>query len=114
MIPIIDLANNINEIHEPWSPIEVGRVNDQVVRMVLFQGEYHWHKHSDQDELFYVIRGEISIQLKDHLTITLRIEQMVVIPQGVKHCSNSLEPSYILMFEPQTLCARCWSVLKNR
>jgi mannose-6-phosphate isomerase-like protein (cupin superfamily) len=103
MILKVDITEKIGEVHEPWSPTEVALVNDQVVRMVLFQGEYHWHKHSDQDELFYVVKGEVTIQLKDQTTITLREGQMAVVPRGVQHCPKSLKPSYVLMFEPVTL-----------
>jgi len=104
MIPIIDLEDKIKEIGgKPWSPVEVARVNDQVVRMALLEGEYHWHKHTSEDELFYVIRGEIVIQLKDQPNITLSEGQIAVVPKGIEHCPKSLEPSYVLMFEPSTL-----------
>lgn len=104
MIPIINLADKIKEIGgKPWSPIEVARINDQVVRMALLEGEYHWHKHKNEDELFYVIKGEIVIQLKDQPDITLSEGQMAVVPKGVLHCPKSLRPSYVLMFEPFVL-----------
>ena len=104
MIPIIDLEDKIKEIGgKLWSPVEVARVNDQVVRMALLEGEYHWHKHTSEDELFYVIRGGIVIQLKDQPNITLSEGQIAVVPKGIEHCPKSLEPSYVLMFEPSTL-----------
>ena len=104
MIPIIDLEDKIKEIGgKPWSPVEVARVNERVVRMALLEGEYHWHKHTSEDELFYVIRGEIVIQLKDQPNITLSEGQIAVVPKGIEHCPKSLEPSYVLMFEPSTL-----------
>lgn len=104
MIPIIDLEDKIKEIGgKSWSPIEVARINDQVVRMALLEGEYHWHKHKNEDELFYVIKGEIVIQLKNEPNITLSEGQMAVVPKGVEHCPKSLQPSYVLMFEPFVL-----------
>ena len=104
MIPIIKLEDKIKEIGgKPWSPVEVARINDQVIRMALLEGEYHWHKHTDEDELFYVIKGKIVIQLKDESNITLSEGQMAVVPKGVEHCPKSLEPSYVLMFEPFVL-----------
>lgn len=104
MIPIIKLEAKIKEIGgKPWSPVEVARINDQVVRMALLEGEYHWHKHTDEDELFYVIKGKIVIQLKDEPNITLNEGQMAVVPKGVEHCPKSLQPSYVLMFEPFVL-----------
>ena len=104
MIPIINLEDKIKEIGgKPWTPVEVARINDQVIRMALLEGEYHWHKHRNEDELFYVIKGEIIIQLKDVPNITLREGQMAVVPKGVEHCPKSLESSYVLMFEPFVL-----------
>ena len=88
---------------KPWSPIEVARVNDQVVRMALFDGEYPWHRHTAEDELFLVFRGSIVIRVKDRPDITLHEGEMAVMPRDVEHSPKSLEPSYVLMFEPQTL-----------
>ena len=94
MIPIINLKDKIREIGgKPWSPIEVARVNDQVIRMSLCRGEYHWHKHIDEDELFYVYKGSIIIQLKDKPNIALNEGEMAVVPKGTEHCPKSLETS---------------------
>jgi quercetin dioxygenase-like cupin family protein len=106
MISTINLEDKINELDKPWSPIEVARVNEQVVRMSLLEGEYHWHKHTNEDELFYVYKGSIVIQLKDQPDIALREGEMAVIPKGVEHRPRSAEPSYILVFEPAVLQSR--------
>ncbi len=104
MISIINLEDKIKEIGgKPWSPVDVVRVNDQVIRLALLKGEFHWHKHTNEDELFYVIKGEIVIQLKDQPDITLKEGQMAVIPKGVEHCPRSEESSYVLLFEPFVL-----------
>jgi len=106
MISVISLGNKIREIDQPWSPIEVARVNDQVVRMSFVKGKYHWHKHTNEDELFYVYKGKIVIQLKDQEDIPLQEGEMAVIPKGVEHCPKSIEPSYVLVFEPYVLKPR--------
>lgn len=107
MIPIINLEDKIKEIGgKSWAPVEIARINDQVIRMALLEGEYHWHKHKNEDELFYVIKGKIVIQLKDEPNITLSEGQMAVVPKGVVHCPKSLQPSYVLMFEPFVLKSR--------
>ncbi len=103
MIAAISLDERAEEINTPWSPVEIARVNDQVVRMALLQGEYHWHKHTSEDELFFVYRGRIVIQLKGQPDIELGEGEMAVVPKGVEHCPKSEEPSYILVFEPHTL-----------
>jgi mannose-6-phosphate isomerase-like protein (cupin superfamily) len=106
MICTINLDDKIAEIKRPWTPIEVARVNDQVVRMALMDGEFHWHKHTKEDELFYVYKGSIIIQLKDQPDIRLNEGEMAVIPKGVEHCPRSSEPSYNLLFEPAALSTR--------
>jgi len=106
MISTISLGDIIKKLNQPWSPVEVVRVNDQVVRMSLVKGEYHWHKHTSEDELFYVYKGRILIQLKDQNDIDLHEGEMVVIPKGVQHCPKSIEPSYVLVFEPSVLKSR--------
>ena len=106
MIPIVDLEEKIAAIAKPWSPIDVTYINDQVVRAAIFEGEYHWHKHDEEDELFYVHRGAIRIQVKDRDTIDLGEGQMCVIPMGVEHKPSSSEPSVVLLFEPSKLKSR--------
>jgi len=107
MIQAINLENKMNEISDKHcSPIDVARVNDQVVRMSYVDGEFHWHKHTNQDELFYILKGKLVIQLKEQPDITLSEGQMVVIPKGVEHCPKSIVPSYVLLFEPFVLQTR--------
>jgi mannose-6-phosphate isomerase-like protein (cupin superfamily) len=106
VIPVIDIESKRKKIDEPWSPIEVARVNDQVVRMALCLGEYHWHRHTDEDELFYVYRGNLKIKLREHPDITLHEGQLAVIPRGVEHRPVSDEPSYVILFEPHALKSR--------
>jgi quercetin dioxygenase-like cupin family protein len=106
MIPIVNLQKSMNAITETWSPVDIAVVNDQVVRMALIEGEYHWHKHTSEDELFYVLQGKIVIQVRDEPDIVLQDGEMAVIPKGVEHRPTSAGHSYILMFEPLALRSR--------
>lgn len=100
----IDLQAKIREINgRPWFPVEVVRVNDQVVRLALMEGEYHWHEHENEDELFYVIQGGLTIQLRNSENIDLVKGQMAVVPRGVEHCPKAENNTYVLMFEPAKL-----------
>ena len=104
MISHIELEKKMNDISgKHCSPVDIVHVNDQVVRMSYINGEFHWHKHSNQDELFYLLKGKIIIQLKNQNDIILSTGQMAVIPKGVEHCPKSVKPSYILLFEPFVL-----------
>jgi len=101
MISAINLKSKMDEITgRHCSPINVVQVNNQVIRLSYIDGEFHWHKHTDQDELFYILKGRIIIQLKDQPDITLSEGQIAVIPKGVEHCPKSIKPSYVLLFEP--------------
>ncbi len=102
-IPKIDIEAKCEEIGEPWSPVDLATVNDQVIRMALFHGEYHWHRHEGEDELFYVYRGEVRIEVKGYRDVELRSGEMAVIPRDVEHRPVSTGPSYVLMFEPLQL-----------
>ena len=104
MIPKVNLKDKIKEIGgRPWFPVDVARVNNQVVRLALYKGEYHWHKHDNEDEFFYVLQGRITIQMKDHPDLALCEGDMAVVPKGIEHCPKSGIESYVLMFEPYEL-----------
>ena len=106
MIQAINLRDSIKKLTKPWSPIELSRVNDQVVRLALFDGEYPWHKHANEDELFYVYSGRIVIRVRGHMEIELHAGEIAVVPKGVEHSPKSPEPSIVLMFEPEALKSR--------
>jgi mannose-6-phosphate isomerase-like protein (cupin superfamily) len=106
MVVPVNLREKAKEIDQTWSPVDVARVNDQVVRLAKIQGEFHWHKHTNEDELFYVLEGSIVVQLKDQADMVLSAGEMAVIPKGMEHCPKSEGVSYILMFEPYVLVTR--------
>lgn len=107
MISAINLKDFMDEISgHHCAPIDVARVNDYVVRLSYMDGIFHWHKHTDQDELFYVLKGELVIQLRDQPDITVSEGHMAMIPKGVEHCPKSDVPSFVLLFEPFVLQTR--------
>lgn len=98
----INFEEKIQSLHRPWSPVELVRVNDHVVRLAIFEGEYPkgFHAHG-YDELFFVYRGEIVIQRRGQSDLWLREGELGVIPRGIEHCPKSEGKSTVLMFEPQ-------------
>ncbi len=84
-----------------WSPIDVAYVNDWVLRAAAIKGEYHWHSHED-DELFFVYKGEIVIETEKG-PITLKEGEGAVIPKGTSHKPIAKQRALILMFEPVSL-----------
>ena len=97
---------NLNQISEkitkPWSPKNIETVNNYVIRMARFDGEYDWHRHDKEDEVFLVFKGKIKIQTKTG-DILLEESEGVKIPKGLEHCPVSLKPSIVLLFEPLEL-----------
>jgi mannose-6-phosphate isomerase-like protein (cupin superfamily) len=93
---------NLNEISEQFtevcSPKNIEIINNFVIRVAKFDGEYHWYKHNKQDELFLVFRGKIKIQTKTG-DIILGQGEGVKIPKGLEHCPVSIETSIVLLFE---------------
>ncbi|MBN2335548.1 cupin domain-containing protein [Candidatus Bathyarchaeota archaeon] len=106
MIPVIDVLEKAGEIKAPWSPVDAAHVNDQVIRLARFRGEYHWHRHTGEDELFYVVEGAIRIRIRDQPTIELGRGQLCVVPRGVEHRPESSGDSIVLLFEPSALKSR--------
>jgi mannose-6-phosphate isomerase-like protein (cupin superfamily) len=81
-----------------WYNQTLCQVNDSVVRLGVIEGEYHWHKHDEDDEFFYVIEGRLLIDLEDR-TVELAPRQGMVIPKGVRHRTRAPGRTVILMFE---------------
>jgi mannose-6-phosphate isomerase-like protein (cupin superfamily) len=87
-----------------WFNQTLCRVNDSLVRLGIFKGEFHWHKHDREDEFFYVVEGKLLIDFKDH-TIELEPKQGIVVPRGVKHRPRAIERTLVLMVEAATVTA---------
>lgn len=102
MLPLLNIDAKIRQLSKPWSPIELARVNDHVVHLALFEGEYPkgFHTH-EYDELFFVYKGEIIIQMRGQPDLRLREGELGVVPKGAEHCPKAIRPSYMLMFEPK-------------
>jgi mannose-6-phosphate isomerase-like protein (cupin superfamily) len=102
----IDLAPVVDAVEDQWYNQTLTRVNDSVVRLGVMQGEYHWHKHDDDDEFFYVVEGRFLIDLEpavDGVTpgrvVELLPRQGFTVPKGVVHRTRAPERSVILMVE---------------
>jgi len=99
MLVPIDFEAEFARLTDHWSPRVVGRVNDQYVKVAKLQGEFVWHAHADEDELFLVMRGRLVIQLEDG-EVTLGPGQAVVVPRGVRHNPMAAEECWVVLVEP--------------
>jgi mannose-6-phosphate isomerase-like protein (cupin superfamily) len=95
----LDLAEKLSLFSEHWSPKVVARLNDYEVKVVKLKGKFVWHTHEDTDELFLVIDGTLTIQLRDG-DVTLERGQLFVVPKGVEHCPIADGEVHALLIEP--------------
>jgi mannose-6-phosphate isomerase-like protein (cupin superfamily) len=101
-LELIDEKAIANAVPHKWWNQTLCQVNDSVVRLGVVQGEYHWHKHDNDDEFFYVVEGELLIDLEDR-TIALKPRQGTVIPKGVMHRPRAPQRTVMLMVETSTI-----------
>jgi mannose-6-phosphate isomerase-like protein (cupin superfamily) len=87
------------DAHEPWFNQTLTTVNDSVVRLGVLQGDFHWHKHDDEDEFFLVLSGQLLIDLRDRDTVSLDPLQGYTVPRGVEHRTRAPVRTTVLMFE---------------
>ncbi|HZW44518.1 MAG TPA: cupin domain-containing protein [Dermatophilaceae bacterium] len=95
----IDLAEKLSSFNDHWSPKVVARLNDYAIKVVQVQGEFVWHTHDDTDELFLVLDGELTIQLRDG-NVALRQGQLFVVPRGVAHCPIAAGEVHAILIGP--------------
>jgi mannose-6-phosphate isomerase-like protein (cupin superfamily) len=99
MLSLVDVEAQFARVTEYWSPKVIGRLNDQFVKIAKLKGEFVWHAHVGEDELFFVVRGRLRMQLEDG-EIELAPGQFLVVPRGVRHNPAADEECWIVLIEP--------------
>jgi mannose-6-phosphate isomerase-like protein (cupin superfamily) len=99
---VVSIRAALDSLTEHWSPKVVGRVNDQYVKVAKLLGEFVWHAHPDEDELFHVVYGTLVIQLEDRDDVTLEAGDVFVVPKGVRHNPIATEEVGIVLIETVT------------
>ena len=100
MIEKVNLEQKFALINEFWSPRIAGRVNDFEVKLAKLQGEFIWHQHDEEDELFLVVAGSLTIEVRDQRAIHLEAVEFVIIPRGVAHRPVAETECHVLLLEP--------------
>src|SRR4051794_35046931 len=98
-LQLIDVAAEAAE-HSSWFNQTLTTVNDSVVRLGVIEGDFHWHKHDDEDEFFLVLEGELVIEVEDSDAVRLRPHQGFTVPKGTMHKTSAPERTVIVMVEP--------------
>lgn len=98
----VNLAEKFALIGEYWRPKVVGELNDQEVKLVKFQGEFPWHHHEAEDEMFLAVKGNFRIEFRDK-TVELAPGEFVIVPRGVEHRPVAEREVEVLLFEPKNV-----------
>lgn len=101
MIDVVNLSQKLSLFHEHWSPRIVGELGEMHVKLAKLQGEFVWHQHEHEDELFLVLSGTLVIQLRDR-DLTIGEGEFVVIPKGVEHRPVAEREVHVLLLEPKS------------
>jgi len=101
MLEKVNLAEKFGLFEEYWSPKVVGDVNDFQVKLAKIQGEFEWHHHDEEDELFLVVKGRLRMRLRDG-DVLIEEGEFIVVPRGVEHLPVADEETHLLLFEPKT------------
>lgn len=97
----VSLSEKLGSFKEHWSPKIVGELNDSYVKLVKLKGEFVWHHHEAEDELFLVVKGRLMIKLRDR-DINLEEGEFVIIPRGVEHMPIADEEAHVVLLEPKS------------
>lgn len=101
MNEVIKLSEKFTLFNELWTPKILDEFNGQQIKIAKVKGDFVWHNHANEDELFLVIKGELSIELKEK-TISLKEGEFYIVPKGIEHRPFANEECHILLLEPST------------
>ena len=97
----INIQEKLSLFDDHWNPRIVGELNGQQVKLAKLKGEFVWHHHDEEDEMFYVLEGELKMEFRDK-TELVRPGEFIIVPKGVEHRPVAAEEVHIMLFEPAT------------
>ena len=99
---VLNIKSKFSRFNDQWSPKIIGQLNGQDVKLAKLEGEFVWHDHKDEDELFYIVKGTLIIEFRDK-TETLEEGEMIIVPRGVEHKPIAEKEVWVLLFEPSNI-----------
>ena len=96
----IKIKDKLNLINDHWNPRVIAELNEQQVKIVKVKGEFVWHDHKNEDELFYILKGKLIIEFRDK-KVEVNEGEIIVVPKGVEHRPIAKDEVSILLFEPK-------------
>jgi mannose-6-phosphate isomerase-like protein (cupin superfamily) len=98
----VNIDEKLSLFSEYWDPKIVGELNGQYVKLVKFKDEFVWHKHDNEDEMFYVLKGKFNMEYRDK-SVEINENEFVIVPRGVEHKPVAPEEVSVMLFEPKTI-----------
>jgi len=98
----VNLEQKLSLFKELWSPRIVGELNDQYVKVAKLKGEFIWHKHENEDEMFLVLHGSLRIKMQNNDDILLEEGEFFIVPRNTEHKTIAEEEVHVVVFEPKT------------
>ncbi len=95
----VNIAQKLSLIDDHWHPYVVGELNGQHIKLVKLAGQFVWHQHENEDELFLVIKGRLRVEFQGR-TVDLEEGEFLIVPRGIEHRSSAKEETHVLLFEP--------------
>lgn len=99
MLESLNLRAAFDRVTDYWSPKVIGRVNDQLVKIAKLKGEFVWHAHEGEDELFHIVKGALRMEFEDR-AVEMREGDILTVPKGVRHNPVAEEECWVLLIEP--------------
>jgi len=99
---VVNLQQKLDSFTETWNPKVVGALNGQYVKVAKLEGEFAWHSHADEDEMFLVMHGDLVLEFRDR-SVTVKPGEFCIVPRGVEHRPIASELVSIVLFEPQSV-----------
>jgi mannose-6-phosphate isomerase-like protein (cupin superfamily) len=101
MIQVINLQDKFSKFDDYWHPRIIGELNDSHVKAVKLHGEFVWHHHDSEDELFLVVEGALTMRLRDG-DVQINPGEFLIVPRGVEHCPVATQPVKLILLEPKS------------
>jgi mannose-6-phosphate isomerase-like protein (cupin superfamily) len=95
----VNIKDKLSMFSDHWNPRIVGELNGQHVKLVKFQGEFVWHKHDNEDEMFFVVKGDFHMEFRDK-TVELSENEFLIVPKGIEHRPVAKNEVEVMLFEP--------------
>lgn len=104
MLNSINIEEKFGLINEYWTPKVVGELNGQYVKLAKVKGEFVWHDHENEDELFMVVKGTLYMDFRDGRTTTTQAGEIIIVPKGVEHRPHTADKEvWVMLFEPKAI-----------